>query len=85
MCEASLLRRLFERIDRLYVRNPEGGPALRPVAARVLPEIWEDDAIRNRYPECGDISTVKQSAPDDYAGGVSDILLFFKTYAYSGN
>ena len=38
----------FERIDRLYVRNPgDGSPhwELVPRAARVLPEIWEDDAI----------------------------------------
>jgi endonuclease/exonuclease/phosphatase family metal-dependent hydrolase len=38
----------FERIDRLYVRNPASagsGWKLEPRAARVLPEIWEDDAI----------------------------------------
>ena len=38
----------FERIDRLYVRNPGPGSPhweLVPRAARVLPEIWEDDAI----------------------------------------
>jgi hypothetical protein len=47
---------------------------------------WENDAVLNRYPGCSALSTAnKQAAPTAYAGGVSDILLFFKTYAYPGN
>lgn len=36
----------FDRIDRLYVRNPrEGEWSLDPVAAAVLPDGWEDERI----------------------------------------
>ena len=36
----------FERIDRLYVKHPASAPGLlTPRAARVYPEVWEDDAI----------------------------------------
>ncbi len=36
----------FERIDRLYLRNPAPGQwALRPVAATVLPDGWEDESV----------------------------------------
>lgn len=38
----------FERIDRLYLKNPsevKNGWILRPVAGRVLPEPWEDESI----------------------------------------
>jgi len=38
----------FERIDRLYLRNPEapaGGWRLVPRAGEVLPRVWEDDAL----------------------------------------
>ncbi|MDP6128462.1 MAG: endonuclease/exonuclease/phosphatase family protein [Planctomycetota bacterium] len=38
----------FERIDRLYLKNPagaSGGWSLRPVSGKVLPLIWEDDSI----------------------------------------
>ena len=36
----------FDRIDRLYLRNPSAGEwMLVPVAARTLPEGWEDDRI----------------------------------------
>lgn len=36
----------FERIDRLYLKNPRDGDwELVPVAATTLPEVWEDDAI----------------------------------------
>jgi endonuclease/exonuclease/phosphatase family metal-dependent hydrolase len=37
----------FERIDRLYVRNPgaDGARALRAVRATVLPEVWEDESV----------------------------------------
>lgn len=38
----------FERIDRLYLRNPavaDGGWTLRPVSGHVLPLVWEEDAI----------------------------------------
>jgi endonuclease/exonuclease/phosphatase family metal-dependent hydrolase len=44
----------FERIDRLYVRNPalEGGHwMLVPRTTRVLPDVWEDDAIPVRERE----------------------------------
>ena len=38
----------FERIDRLYLKNPvdvSGGWSLRPVSGKVLPLVWEDDLI----------------------------------------
>jgi endonuclease/exonuclease/phosphatase family metal-dependent hydrolase len=36
----------FERIDRLYLRNPPPGAwELVPRSARTLPEVWEDGAI----------------------------------------
>tara|TARA_B100001059_G_scaffold141787_1_gene141746 strand:- start:2017 stop:4029 length:2013 start_codon:yes stop_codon:yes gene_type:complete len=38
----------FERIDRLYLRNPSqarNGWILKPVSGHVLPEQWEDNAI----------------------------------------
>jgi endonuclease/exonuclease/phosphatase family metal-dependent hydrolase len=38
----------FERIDRLYLKNPEtphNGWLLRPVAGHVLPRTWEDESI----------------------------------------
>ena len=35
----------FERIDRLYVKNPGDGPRLRPAGATGLPEVWEDESI----------------------------------------
>ena len=38
----------FERIDRLYLKNPTqpiGGWVLQPVAAKVLPEVWENENI----------------------------------------
>lgn len=38
----------FERIDRLYLKNPEvpvGGWRLVPRDAQVLPRVWEDDAL----------------------------------------
>ncbi len=36
----------FDRIDRLYVRNPRRGEwSLHPVAAMVLPDGWEDERI----------------------------------------
>ena len=41
----------FERIDRLYLKNPasEGNRwVLRPIHATVLPEIWEDDTVEVR-------------------------------------
>ncbi len=46
----------FERIDRLYLKNPTGqtpGRSLCPIAARVLPMVWEDDAVepdRREFP-----------------------------------
>ena len=38
----------FERIDRLYLKNPTdatGRWSLRPTSTRVLPLVWEDDAV----------------------------------------
>ena len=38
----------FERIDRLYLKNPTdatGRWSLRPTSSRVLPLVWEDDAV----------------------------------------
>ncbi|MDP6478731.1 MAG: endonuclease/exonuclease/phosphatase family protein [Phycisphaerales bacterium] len=35
----------LERIDRLYLKNPQVGWTLQPVAGKVLPETWEDEAI----------------------------------------
>jgi endonuclease/exonuclease/phosphatase family metal-dependent hydrolase len=38
----------FERIDRLYLKNPADGSSrwtLRPLAGHVLPLTWEDDSI----------------------------------------
>lgn len=38
----------FERIDRVYLKNADPASSrwrLSPVAARVVPEVWEDDAI----------------------------------------
>jgi exonuclease III len=35
----------FERIDRLYVKNPAEGWTLRAGSGVVLPKIWEDDSI----------------------------------------
>ncbi len=38
----------FERIDRVCLKNsqtPNDGWALQPVAAKVLPEVWEDESI----------------------------------------
>lgn len=36
----------FDRIDRLYLRNPTRGEwSLHPIAARVLPDGWEDERI----------------------------------------
>ncbi|MEC8252873.1 MAG: endonuclease/exonuclease/phosphatase family protein [Planctomycetota bacterium] len=36
----------FDRIDRLYLKNPSsGGWRLEPRRARVLPEVWEDEAL----------------------------------------
>jgi hypothetical protein len=45
----------------------------------------ESDSVRDRFDACTDLSVLNQSAPASFPGGVSDILLFFKTYAYSGN
>ena len=46
---------------------------------------WESDTIRDGYPDCTSLSTSRQGVSDSAPGGVSDILLFFRTYAYSGN
>lgn len=38
----------FERIDRLYLKNPSEGDerwTLRPISAHVLPLVWEEDAV----------------------------------------
>lgn len=38
----------WDRIDRLYIKNPESGWRLVPVAARVLPDPLEDPSIPQR-------------------------------------
>ncbi|MCH2142623.1 MAG: endonuclease/exonuclease/phosphatase family protein [Phycisphaerales bacterium] len=41
-------RQSFERIDRLYYKNPVGSPGnwtLRPIATHVLPVVWESDEV----------------------------------------
>ena len=43
----------FERIDRLYVKNPAKGWTLQARSGAVLPEVWEDDAVppsRREFP-----------------------------------
>ena len=54
----------FERIDRLYVheRNDTLSPKLIPVAARVLPVIWESDQI----------SAEERTFPSDHGAVVID-------------
>jgi exonuclease III len=57
----------FERIDRLYLKNPakrvSGAWMLTPVAAEVLPERWEDDSI----------PTEKRIFPSDHGAVVVDL------------
>ena len=57
----------FERIDRLYLKNPakrvSGAWMLTPVAAEVLPERWEDDSI----------PTEKRIFPSDHGAVVIDL------------
>ena len=54
----------FERIDRLYVRNPDPGHwTLVPIAATVLPDGWEDDAVPVR----------QRTFPSDHGALVVDL------------
>lgn len=54
----------FDRIDRLYLRNPSQGDwALVPIAAKTLPEGWEDDRIPVR----------KRVFPSDHGAVVLDL------------
>ena len=56
----------FERIDRLYLKNPADAAqrwTLRPVKAEVLPLVWEDDSIPAN----------KRSFPSDHGALVIDL------------
>lgn len=53
-----------ERIDRLYVKNPNGGPTLKPVHAHTLPEDWADA----RFPR------ETSPFPSDHAAVVIDLV-----------
>ena len=56
----------FERIDRLYLKNPADAAerwTLRPVAAEVLPLAWEDDSIPAN----------KRAFPSDHGALVIDL------------
>ncbi len=54
----------FERIDRLYLRNPaDGGWTLAPVASHVLPVAWEPESI----------PTGKRTFPSDHGAVVIDL------------
>ncbi|HCA38646.1 MAG: endonuclease/exonuclease/phosphatase family protein [Phycisphaerales bacterium] len=56
----------FERIDRLYLKNPKspvGGWTLRPISAHVLPVIWEDESI----------PVPKRAFPSDHGAVVIDL------------
>lgn len=54
----------FDRIDRLYLRNPTAGPwTLQPVSAKTLPEGWEDERIPVR----------QRTFPSDHGAVVLDL------------
>ncbi|MED6307129.1 MAG: endonuclease/exonuclease/phosphatase family protein [Planctomycetota bacterium] len=54
----------FERIDRLYVKNPaDGAWTLAPLASHVLPVVWEPDSI----------PTEKRTFPSDHGAVVIDL------------
>ena len=56
----------FDRIDRLYMKNPsspKGDWVLRPMAAHVLPIVWEDDSI----------PVVDRQFPSDHGALVIDL------------
>ena len=54
----------FERIDRLYLKNPKAGAwRLEPVASHVLPVVWEADSI----------PTEKRTFPSDHGAVVVDL------------
>ena len=57
----------FDRIDRLYLKNPtlpDGQWVLRPVAAHVLPLIWEDESI----------AVIDRQFPSDHGALVIDLM-----------
>ena len=57
----------FDRIDRLYLKNPEspeGDWGLRPVSGHVLPIVWEDDSI----------PVVDRQFPSDHGAVVIDLV-----------
>ena len=57
----------FERIDRLYLKNPaqpQGDWILRPISGHVLPEPWEDNAIPIEHREF----------PSDHGALVMDLM-----------
>ena len=46
--DGKVIEQCFDRIDRLYLKNPEhpkDGRTLKPVSAEVYPRIWEDHDI----------------------------------------
>ena len=54
----------FERIDRLYLKNPKAGAwRLQPVASHVLPVVWEAESI----------PTEKRTFPSDHGAVVVDL------------
>jgi endonuclease/exonuclease/phosphatase family metal-dependent hydrolase len=56
----------FERIDRLYLKNPAaaaGGWTLRSIAGHVLPAVWEDESIQ----------VPARSFPSDHGAVVIDL------------
>ena len=56
----------FERIDRLYLKNPTDGTgrwSLRTTAAQVLPLVWEDDAV----------PSAQRTFPSDHGALVIDL------------
>jgi exonuclease III len=56
----------FDRIDRLYIKNPDKGSGwtLRPVSGYVLPHVWEDDVI----------SREERQFPSDHGAVVIDLM-----------
>ncbi|MCH2140183.1 MAG: endonuclease/exonuclease/phosphatase family protein [Phycisphaerales bacterium] len=64
--DGTVAEQCFERIDRLYLKEPvnaQDGWSLVPVAAEVLPLIWEDASIPN----------AKREFPSDHGAVVIDL------------
>ena len=56
----------FDRIDRLYLKNPKKGNgwSLRPVSGYVLPHVWEDNSIPR----------AERQFPSDHGAVVIDLI-----------